>query len=150
MFEFNNLCNELEKLNPVEHGLILVEKSASVVNGLKKLDLPFNPVEMLVMFIIGSVVSDGAFNEKDYLYIYPSLVKAFGSDFDFISAKQALQFAKDIKKEISNDTKALISIIAVCDEELANDIITLCLLVTSIDGKISLKEKRYIRELLKA
>lgn len=150
MFEFNKLCNELEKLNPVERGVMLAEKSVTVVKGLQELNLPFNPVETLVTFIVGSAVSDGAFNEKDYLYIYPSLVKAFGSDFDFVSAKQALQFAKDIHKEISKYTKDLMSVINECDEELANDIISLCLLVTSIDGKISLKEKRYIRKLCKA
>ncbi len=44
----------------------------------------------------------------------------------------------------------MISIINVCDEELATDIISLCLLITSVDGKISLKEKRYIRQLCKA
>lgn len=147
MFEFKKLCNELETLNPIERGALLAEKSVSVVRGLSELDLPFNPVETLVSFILGSVVSDGTFNEKDYLYIYPSLVKAFGNDFDFLSSKQALQIAKDIKKEISKDTKELLSVIALCDETLAADIVALCLLVTSVDGKISLKEKRYIRQL---
>lgn len=147
MFEFKKLCNELEKLNTAERGALLIEKSVSVVKGLSGLDVPFNPVETLVSFIIGSVVSDGVFNEKDYLYIYPSLVKAFGKDFDFMSAKQALQTAKDIKKEISKHTKELLSAIAECDENLAADIVELCLLVTSVDGKISLKEKRYIRQL---
>ncbi len=150
MFEFKKLCNELEKLNSLERGSLLVEKSVSVVAGLNELDLPFDPVETLVSFIIGSVVSDGVFNEKDYLYIYPSLVKAFGNDFDFMSAKQALQLTKDIKKEISDYTKKLMSVIAACDERLAADIVSLCLLVTSVDGKISLKEKRYIRQLCRA
>lgn len=150
MFEFNKLCNELERLNPIERGVLLAEKSATVVEGLKNLDVPFDPVKTLVAFIIGSVASDGSINEKDYLYIYPSLIKAFGDDFDFISAKQALQIAKDIKKGITKATKELMSVINVCDEELANDIVALCLLVTSVDGKISLKEKRYIRQLCKA
>lgn len=150
MFEFKKLCNELEVLNPVERGVILAEKSVSVIKGLSGLNIPLDPVKTLVTFIIGSVVSDNSINEKDYLYIYPSLVKAFGNDFDFISAKQAIGLAKDIKKEITKYTKEMISIINVCDEELAADIISLCLLITSVDGKISLKEKRYIRQLCKA
>ncbi len=150
MFEFKKLCNELEALNPVERGVILAEKSVSVIKGLSGLNIPLDPVKTLVTFIIGSVVSDNSINEKDYLYIYPSLVKAFGNDFDFISAKQAIGLAKDIKKEITKYTKEMISIINVCDEELATDIISLCLLITSVDGKISLKEKRYIRQLCKA
>ena len=150
MFGFKKLCNELEALNPVERGVILAEKSVSVIKGLSGLNIPLDPVKTLVTFIIGSVVSDNSINEKDYLYIYPSLVKAFGNDFDFISAKQAIGLAKDIKKEITKYTKEMISIINVCDEELAADIISLCLLITSVDGKISLKEKRYIRQLCKA
>jgi len=150
MFEFKKLCNELEALNPIERGVILAEKSVSVIKGLSGLNIPLDPVKTLVTFIIGSVVSDNSINEKDYLYIYPSLVKAFGNDFDFISAKQAIGLAKDIKKEITKYTKEMISIISVCDEELATDIISLCLLITSVDGKISLKEKRYIRQLCKA
>jgi len=150
MFEFNKLCSELEKLDPVERGVLLAEKSYSVVKRLNGLGVPFDPVRTLVTFIIGSVVSDGTINEKDYLYIYPSLIKAFGGGFDFVSAKQTLQFAKDIQKEISKYTEELISVINECDDDLANDIISLCLLVRSIDGKISLKEKRYIRKLCKA
>ena len=96
------------------------------------MNIPLDPVKTLVTFIIGSVVSDNSINEKDYLYIYPSLVKAFGNDFDFISAKQAIGLAKDIKKEITKYTKEMISIINVCDEELATDIISLCLLITSV------------------
>lgn len=150
MFEFKKLCNTLEELNPIERGVVLAEKSVSVIKGLSGLNIPLDPVKTLVTFIIGSVVSDNSINEKDYLYIYPSLVKAFGNDFDFISAKQAIGLAKDIKKEITKYTKEMISIINVCDEELATDIISLCLLITSVDGKISLKEKRYIRQLCKA
>ena len=150
MFEFKKLCNTFEELNPIERGVILAEKSVSVIKGLSGLNIPLDPVKTLVTFIIGSVVSDNSINEKDYLYIYPSLVKAFGNDFDFISAKQAIGLAKDIKKEITKYTKEMISIINVCDEELATDIISLCLLITSVDGKISLKEKRYIRQLCKA
>ncbi len=150
MFEFKKLCNTLEELNPIERGVILAEKSVSVIKGLSGLNIPLDPVKTLVTFIIGSVVSDNSINEKDYLYIYPSLVKAFGNDFDFISAKQAIGLAKNIKKEITKYTKEMISIISVCDEALAADIISLCLLITSVDGKISLKEKRYIRQLCKA
>ena len=150
MFEFKKLCKEVEKLNPAERGVLLAEKSVSVVKGLNSLDLPFNAVDTLVTFIIGSVVSDGSFSEKDYLHIYPSLVKAFGHDFDFKSVKQALQIAKDIKKEIEAHTKELLSVIAECDDNLALDIVALCLLVTSVDGKVSLREQRYIRQLCKA
>ena len=149
MFEFKKLCSEYEKLNSVERGILLAEKSVSVVKGLKENNLTENPLKMLVTFIIGSVVSDGALSEKDYLYIYPSLLKAFGNCIDFHTIKQTLQLSKDVKKEIEHATEELVHVISSVDENLANDIISLCLLVTSVDGKISLKEKRYIKRLCK-
>ena len=149
MFEFNKLCNEYEKLGSIERDVLIVEKSVSVINGLKELDCPVDPFETLVAFIIGSVAVDGAISEKDYLYIYPSLVKAFGKDFDYGAIKRAYKVAGDIKKEIDRRTQDLMSIIAAIDEDLRADVISLCLLVTSVDGKISFKEKRYIKRLCK-
>ena len=150
MFEFKKLCNECERLGAVERGLMLAEKSVSVAEGLKNSPLPFDPIATLVTFIVGSVVSDGAVDEKDYLYIYPSLVQAFGADYDFASAKQVYKLAKDVKKEIKRYAKELIAIIGAADERVKADVIMLCLLVTSVDGKVSLKEKRYIRQLCKS
>lgn len=152
MLEFKKLCNEVEKLDPLSRGILLAEKSIAVVRGVKKLDPPvdLDPVLTLATFIIGSVVSDGSIDEKAYLYIYPSLVKAFGKDFDFDAVKRTFRTAKNVDKEISDHTRELMSIISQCDEILAADVITLCLAAVSVDGKISLKEKRYVKRLLKA
>lgn len=150
MFDFFKLCNECEKLGSLERSVLLAEKSAAVLLRFNSVHIEgVSPVKTLAAFILGSIVSDGAVNEKDYLYIYPSLVKAFGVDFDFAAVKQAYKTAKDIKKEIARYTKELMTIIAAADEQLRTDIVTLCLLVVSVDGKISVKEKRYIKQLLK-
>lgn len=150
MFEFIKLCNECEKLNPLERGLLLTEKSVSVLAGLNALQVEgVSPVKALAAFIVGAAVSDGVLNEKDYLYIYPSLIKAFGDDFDFLEIKKYYKVTKDVKKELERHTKELMEVISRADEELKADVITLCILITAVDGKITLKEKRYIRQLLK-
>lgn len=151
MFEFNKLCAECEKLGPFERKTLLVEKSVKVLMGVKLLDLPFiDPVSTLAAFIVGSVVSDGSVSEKDYLYIYPNLVEAFGDEFDLAAIKKSYKVAKDDKKEIARHTADLISVINAADEELGADIIMLCLLITSVDGKVSLREKKYIKKLIKS
>lgn len=148
MFEFQKLCNTVEGLTPAERGALIAEKSIAVVHGLRALDdIRFDPVDTLAAFIIGSVVSDGAINEKDYLYIYPSLVKAFGEMCDLAGIKTSLKVSADVQKEISSYTRALMSALSEADETLGEDLILLCLLITSADGKISLKEKRYIKQL---
>lgn len=149
MFEFKKLCNEFENLDSAERGLLLTEKSVKILAKIKLFDLPVDPISALAGFIVGSVVADGKINEKEYLLIYPSLVKAFGYDFDFQSVKQSFA-SGSARKIIADYTKQMIQILSFADDELRCDVITLCLCVTALDGKISFREKQYIRRLCKA
>lgn len=151
MLEFKKACDAYEKMSAVERGLLLTEKAAVVFARLNALFIPgMHPVNILAGFIIGSVTADGRINEKEYLLIYPALVKTFGDDFDFTTIKDAFRRDKDGKKLISNYTEEMLYILSLLNEELKWDVIMLCLCVTSIDGKITLKEKRYIRRLCEA
>lgn len=148
MFEFKKLCDAYESLSPIEKGIILTEKSVKILAKLHYLDIPeLDPVSALVGFITGSVVADGKVNEQEYLLIYPALVKAFGSDFDFTLIKESFRKDSDGRKMIAEYTREMIAIMDLLDEDLKADVITLCLCVTAIDGKVSLKEKRYIKRL---
>lgn len=148
MFEFKKLCNAYEKLTTAERGILLAEKSAAVFTRLAGLSIPgMDPIDILAGFIIGSVIADGKINEAEYLLIYPSLVRTFGDDFDFISIKESFRCSMEGKKRIADYTEEMLYILGFLDEELKWDVITLCLCVTSIDGKITLKEKRYLRRL---
>ncbi len=150
MFEFKKLCDAYEKLSPVEKGLILTEKSVKILAKLYYLDLPdINPVEALAGFIIGSVAADGKINEQEYLLMYPALVKTFGNDFDFIDLKESFSGGEG-KAMIKEYTEEMIKIFDCLDDDLKEDVIILCLCVTAIDGKVSLKEKNYIKRLCKA
>lgn len=148
MFEFKKLCDAYESLSPIEKGVILTEKSVKILAKLHYLDIPeLDPVSALVGFIMGSVVADGKVNEQEYLLIYPALVKAFGSDFDFALIKESFRKDTDGRKMIAEYTREMIEVMDALDEDLKADVITLCLCVTAIDGKVSLKEKRYIKRL---
>lgn len=151
MFEFKKLCEAYEKLDTVEKGLLLAEKSVKIMAKLHCIQIPgLAPEEALAGFIIGSVTSDGKIDEQEYLLIYPSLVRAFGYDFDFAVIKNKLRIDTDCRKALTEYTKQMLRILTVLDDGMKNDIITLCLCVASIDGKISLKEKNYIKQLCEA
>ena len=83
----------------------------------------------------------------EYLLIYPILEKVFGNKVDFAAFKDSFQRNKDGKKLIDDYSNKMEYIFNLLDEDLKRDVITLCLGVTSIDGKITLNEKRYIRHL---
>lgn len=149
MFEFQALCNVVEALAPAERAALIAEKSISVVEGLHKIDFPADPIEVLASFVVGSVLSDGSFSEKDFLNIYPAVTQAFGELCDIAGIERKIKASRDAQKEIKTYTTELIGILAEADETLGSDIVLLCLLVTSADGKVSLKERRYIKQLCK-
>lgn len=151
MFEFKKVCDSFEKLSAVERGLLIAEKSATVLAKLRGLSIVgIDPVGVLAGFMIGSVAADGKINEEEYLLIYPALVKTFGDDFNFATIKESFRRDKDGKRLIADYTEKMLSIFSFLDEELKWDVVTLCLCVTSIDGRITLREKRYIRCLCNA
>lgn len=148
MFEFKRLCDSFEKLSATEKSCLLVSTSVSVLEKLHRLAMPnVDPVTTLAGFIIGSAVADGRINEQEYLLIYPSLLAVFGDTFDFCSIKEGFRRDKDGQKMITQYTQDMIRIFDCIDENLKNDIITLCLCTVAIDGRVTLKEKRYIRRL---
>ena len=151
MFELKKLCNSYENMTPLERGKLLTEKSAKVLLALKVLDIPgVNPIDTLAAFIIGAIVSDGVINEKEYLFMYPALIKTFGDDFDITRIKKSFEKDKQGRQMIKDYTQDMMMIFSFISESLKEDIIALCLCILSIDGKISLKEKIYIRKLIKA
>ena len=128
---------------------MLTEKSVSILAKLSALDIDgIDPVETLASFIIGSVVADGKLHEKEYLLIYPALVKVFGSDFDYESIKKEFEADKDGRKDIAGYTTDLLRVLGTVDETLYEDVIILCLCVVTIDGKVSLREKNYVKRLI--
>lgn len=150
MFDFKKLCTEVENLPAADRGVLIVSEAKKVLEGLSKIAATtYNPTEVLTTFILGAVVSDGKIDEKEYLLIYPSLVKAFGDDFDYDAVKTTLTQDREGKKILGEYIDALISMISLTDENLQTDIVTLCLLIVSIDGKVTTKERRYIRRLCK-
>ena len=149
MFEFTKVMKDYEKLGAIERGLMLTEKSVKILAKLSAADIDgLDPVETLASFIIGSVVADGKLHEKEYLLIYPALLKVFGSDFDYDGIKKGFEADKDGGKEIERYTRDLIRILESVDETLYEDVIILCLCVVTVDGKISLRERNYIKRLI--
>ena len=144
LLEMNKICKKYEKLSLVEYTTLITTCSAKVLLKLPGID----PITTYVSFVIGAVVADGTINEKEYLLIYPSLIRAFGDDFDYMSIKESFKKDKEGKQKLKEVNKDMLTICGMLDEDLKNDILVLSLCVLSVDGKISLKEKRYLRHLL--
>lgn len=151
MFEFFKLCNEYEKLSALQRGAILTEKSVKILARMRLTgaDENIDPVETLACFILASITADGKVNEQEYILMYPALVKVFGSDFDFASVKKIVAENSALKKSAVDYSKILAKQLSKTDEAFIDDVIGLCLCVVSVDGKISFRERNYIKKLMK-
>ena len=145
MFEYIEKCKKFEKLSTFERFALLANKSLIITNKLSELGLNVNDsLSLIATFILGSIVSDGEVNEKEFLLIYPALLRTFGDNFDFDSIKEAFQNDFKTRNELKNYLKDILSLLNSVSNELKEDIIDICFAIVTIDGKLSLKERIYM------
>lgn len=149
MFEFEKVCREVEKMDTLSYSVILAEKSKEVIAGLK--DLELNGIEAMTVYaglIFGAVVSDGKLDENEFALIKPMLDISLGYDFSYEEARSLLKYYKKDSKEYNQYVDAVVDLFGEISDELKADIVTVCLLVCGIDGKISHKEKKWLKQLI--
>lgn len=148
MFEYIEKCKKFEKLSTFDRFALLANKSFIITNKLSELGLNVNDsLSLIATFIIGSIVSDGEVNEKEFLLMYPALLRTFGDNFDFDSIKEAFQNDFKTRNELKNYLKDILSLLNSVSNELKEDIIDICFAIVTIDGKLSLKERIYMKKL---
>ena len=147
---FNQLCKKVEELDPLEYAAIIADKTVKIVPALQALtDDYLETAGLFASFLMASVYADGKLDESEYLLLLPSLKILFGDDIDYNSAKAIAHYFKPEGKELKKAVNQIIDILGELSEDLKADIITVCLLICAVDGKISLKEKHYIKQLIK-
>lgn len=151
MFEYIEKCKKFEKLSTFNRYALLADKSLLVTSKLTELGFNVNEsLSLIATFILGSIVSDGEVNEKEYLLMYPALLRTFGDNFDFDSIKEAFKNDFKTRKELKNYLKDILSLLNNVSSELKEDIVDICFAIVTIDGKLSLKERIYMRKLFSA
>lgn len=150
MNDFNKICKLVESLDPLEYATVITAKTVKIMPALCELSNDkIDAVGTFASFLIASVYADGKLDESEYLLMLPMLKLCFGADFDYDSAKALVKAFKPEGKELKNLVDEIVDILGEVSPELKDDIITVCLLVCAIDGKISLKEKNYIKQLIR-
>ena len=151
MFEYIEKCKKIEKLSTFNRYALLADKSLLITSKLTELGFNVNEsLSLIATFILGSIVSDGEVNEKEYLLMYPALLRTFCDNFDFDSIKEAFKNDFKTRKELKNYLIDILSLLNNVSNELKEDIIDICFAIVTIDGKLSLKERIYMRKLFSA
>lgn len=149
MKDFNQLCKEFEQLDTLNYSALLAEKSLKLLPALSKITSDgLTGIAMYATFILGAIVADGKVSEEEYLLCYPLLHEFFGDNVDYNDVKRAAKSLKPESKDLKKCVNALIDALGETDEELKSDAIIVCMMICAIDGKISLKEKNWIKQLI--
>ena len=149
MKQFDQLCKEFETLDPREYGVLLVEKSKKIIPALAAISQDgLTGVTVYATFILGAIVADGKISEEEYLLCYPMFRAFFGNAIDYDEVKRAMKKMRTESKQLKKDLDDMADLLGELSDELKNDIVTVCMMICAIDGKISPKEKNWIKQLI--
>lgn len=149
MKEFNELCKEFEEMDVLSYGACLAAKSIQIVPALATImEDGMSGVSVFATFILGAIAADGRLSEEEYALCYPLLHAFFGEKLDYEVCKRAVRYLRPESRELKKAAKEMIRVFGEVSEELKDDIILVCMMICAIDGKISLKEKNWIKKLI--
>lgn len=149
MKQFDRLCKEFENLDSREYGALLAEKSKKIIPALAALSQDgLTGITVYATFILGAVIADGKISEEEYLLCYPMFRAFFGNEIDYDEVKRAARKMRSESKRLKKDVDDMTDLLGELSDELKNDIVTVCMMICAIDGKISTKEKNWIKQLI--
>lgn len=150
MNNFNQICKEFEKLDVLDYGAVIAEKSLKIIPALKEISNDgLTGVSVYATFILGAIVADGKVSEEEYILCYPLLRAFFGDEINYEDVKAAARMLKPQSRELKKCVDGMVDMLGQISDELKNDVIIVCMMICAIDGKISLKEKNWIKQLIK-
>ncbi len=149
MSNFNQICKEFEQLDVSNYGVILAEKSLKILPALKKISNDgLTGASVYATFILEAIVADGKVSEEEYLLCYPLLRVFFGEEINYEYVKNTAKLLKPQSRELKKCVDGMVDLLGQISEDLKNDVIVVCMMICAVDGKISLKEKNWIKQLI--
>lgn len=150
MSTFNDLCTIMESLDPSTFGQIMAEKSADVLTGLAGITCDgMDALAIYTDLVLCAVAADGKLAEEEYYLIKPILDILADDDVSFEDAKAIFVAAGlDKPKEYKAAMNKTVDLLGLVSPELKDDIILVCMMICSVDGKVCAKEKRWIKKLI--
>lgn len=150
MSEFDKLCKEFEKIDPATYIALLAAKSRDVLAGMAAVtgDL-VSAVESYVDIVMMAVASDGKLSKEEFALIAPGLAAAVGQPITYEDAKKIMNKSKLDSRDNKATVDALVDLVGSVSPEIKDDIVILTMVICAADGRISGKEKAWIKQLIR-
>lgn len=150
MNDFDRLCKEFEQMDVLSYSELLTERSQKIIPALAKITQDGESgIEIFFTFILGAIAADNRLAEEEYELLYPMLRLFFDDNINYETAKKSFRQMKPEHKLLKNITDEMVDVLGLLSKDLKKDIVLVCMLICAVDGKISLKEKNWIRQLIR-
>ena len=151
MFEFRKFCKAAEQLDPQTYGEIIAEKSVAIIAALTAITKDgLTGLQVYMNFILCSIAADGKLDQSEYLILKPSFEKLAGKEVSYEDAVTIFNAAGlDKPGEYKKVVDEMVDILGMISLDLKRDIIIVCMMICAVDGKISRKEKKWIKQLMR-
>ena len=141
---------DFENIDIDTYAAVLTEKAMKLIPALSAFSEDgLSGVEIFASFIYGAIAADGKLSEDEYAFIYPLLHTFFGDSVNYEDAKRAFSSLSKEHKELKNIVDDMVDLIGCFSDEMKADIILVAMLICAVDGKISQREKNWIKKLIK-
>lgn len=150
MKDFDKLCREFEQIDADTYADVLMSKSEAILPVLMAFSEDgLTGAEIFASFIYGAIAADGKLSEEEYTLVYPLLHIFLGDDVNYEDTAKAFRSMKSDNREMKKRVDEMVDLIGLFSDELKSDIIIVIMLICAVDGKISLREKNWIKQLIK-
>ena len=150
MREFNALCKAYEEMDALTYAAVLADKAGRIIPALSAItEDGLDGVTLFASFIVGAVVADGNLSVQEYAITFPLFKAFFGKEVDYEACNLIVKMMRRETKLMKQYVNDMVKIFGLVSDELKEDIVLVCLMICAIDGKVSLKEKKWIKKLIK-
>ena len=150
MFEFESACKEVERLDIAERAAFVRERSKKVIETLMMFtEDEVSATAFFTGFLLGAVISDGTVKKQEFDLIKPMMDVAYERDFTYEEACETIRKLAPDPKRYNDFVDRVTDFFGQMSDAIKKDVIAVCLLVTAADGKISFRERQWLKKLAK-
>ncbi len=141
MFEFEKMCKKYESLSFEELREIVVQESATILPALDALE--GDGLSAFILFIATACAASGELELGEYK-LFEEITGVTVSYEDALAIVDAAK-GKDAQETVNG----IVDLFGVLDEDVKYSMVMFCLAFCAANGRIDMREKKFIRLLLR-
>lgn len=151
MKDIDSIFRDVENLSPDQYTHQLDVAGNRILPVLQAFSQAgYNGSQIFASLVIGATVADGELDEAEYKVFGNILDEFFGRHLTLAESRRVLDSTRQSSEKLKQSIDSLIdSLLQHGYEDTWFDMIYFCLLLCAVDGRVSPKEREWIKELIR-